>query len=56
MEDGEKYSYSTKAVQDKINKLKKKMNNAAKELNFEEAAKYRDMIEDLKKEELFIGE
>lgn len=56
MEDGEKYTYSTKAVQDKINKLKKKMNNAAKELNFEEAAKYRDMIEDLKKEELFIGE
>ena len=32
------------------------MNKAAKDLNFEDAAKYRDMIEELKKEELFIGE
>ncbi len=56
MDDGEKYTYSTKGVQDKINKLKKKMNKAAKDLNFEDAAKYRDMIEELKKEELFIGE
>lgn len=56
MEDAEKYNYSTKNVEDKIKKLKTKMNKAAKELNFEEAAKYRDMIEDLKKEELFIGE
>ena len=56
MDDGEKYTYSTKSVQDKINKLKTKMNKAAKDLNFEDAAKYRDMIEELKKEELFIGE
>ena len=56
MDDGEKYTYSTKGVQDKINKLKTKMNKAAKDLNFEDAAKYRDMIEELKKEELFIGE
>lgn len=56
MDDCEKYTYSTKSVQDKINKLKTKMNKAAKDLNFEDAAKYRDMIEELKKEELFIGE
>ena len=56
MDEGEKYTYSTKGVQDKIKKLKTKMNKAAKDLNFEEAAKYRDMIEELKKEELFIGE
>lgn len=56
MDEGEKYSYSTKGVQDKIKKLTTKMNKAAKDLNFEEAAKYRDMIEELKKEELFIGE
>ncbi len=56
MDNGEKYTYSTKGVQDKINKLKTKMNKAAKDLNFEDAAKYRDMIEELKKEELFIGE
>lgn len=56
MDEGEKYTYSTKGVQDKINKLKTKMNKAAKDLNFEDAAKYRDMIEELKKEELFIGE
>lgn len=56
MDEGEKYTYSAKGVQDKIKKLKTKMNKAAKDLNFEEAAKYRDMIEELKKEELFIGE
>ena len=56
MDEGEKYTYSAKGVQDKIKKLKIKMNKAAKDLNFEEAAKYRDMIEELKKEELFIGE
>lgn len=56
MDEGEKYTYSAKGVQDKIKKLKMKMNKAAKDLNFEEAAKYRDMIEELKKEELFIGE
>lgn len=56
MDKGEKYTYSAKGVQDKIKKLKTKMNKAAKDLNFEEAAKYRDMIEELKKEELFIGE
>lgn len=56
MNEGEKYTYSAKGVQDKIKKLKTKMNKAAKDLNFEEAAKYRDMIEELKKEELFIGE
>lgn len=56
MDDGEKYTYSAKSVQDKIKKLTTKMNKAAKDLNFEEAAKYRDMIEELKKEELFIGE
>lgn len=56
MDEGEKYTYSAKGVQDKIRKLKTKMNKAAKDLNFEEAAKYRDMIEELKKEELFIGE
>lgn len=56
MDEGEKYTYSAKGVQDKIKKLTTKMNKAAKDLNFEEAAKYRDMIEELKKEELFIGE
>lgn len=56
MDEGEKYTYSAKGVQDKIKKLTTKMNNAAKDLNFEDAAKYRDMIEELKKEELFIGE
>ena len=56
MDEGEKYTYSAKGVQDKIKKLRTKMNKAAKDLNFEEAAKYRDMIEELKKEELFIGE
>ncbi|MDD7339254.1 MAG: excinuclease ABC subunit UvrB [Eubacteriales bacterium] len=56
MDEGEKYTYSAKGVQDKINKLTTKMNKAAKDLNFEDAAKYRDMIEELKKEELFIGE
>ena len=56
MDEGEKYTYSEKGVQDKIKKLTTKMNKAAKDLNFEEAAKYRDMIEELKKEELFIGE
>ena len=56
MDEGEKYTYSAKGVQNKIKKLKIKMNKAAKDLNFEEAAKYRDMIEELKKEELFIGE
>lgn len=56
MDEGEKYTYSAKGVQDKIKKLKTKMNKAAKDLNFEVAAKYRDMIEELKKEELFIGE
>lgn len=56
MDEGEKYTYSAKGIQDKIKKLKTKMNKAAKDLNFEEAAKYRDMIEELKKEELFIGE
>lgn len=56
MDEGEKYTYSAKGVQDKIKKLKTKMNKAAKDLNFEEAAKYRDIIEELKKEELFIGE
>lgn len=56
MDEGEKYTYSAKGVQDKIKKLKTKMNKAAMDLNFEEAAKYRDMIEELKKEELFIGE
>lgn len=56
MDEGEKYTYSAKGVQDKIKKLTTKMNKAAKDLNFEDAAKYRDMIEELKKEELFIGE
>lgn len=56
MDEGEKYTYSEKGVQDKIKKLTTKMNKAAKDLNFEDAAKYRDMIEELKKEELFIGE
>ncbi|WP_304016176.1 excinuclease ABC subunit UvrB [Fenollaria timonensis] len=56
MDEGEKYTYSAKGVQDKIKKLTTKMTKAAKDLNFEEAAKYRDMIEELKKEELFIGE
>ncbi len=56
MDEGEKYTYSAKGVQDKIKKLTTKMNKAAKDLSFEEAAKYRDMIEELKKEELFIGE
>ena len=56
MDEGEKYTYSAKGVRDKIKKLTTKMNKAAKDLNFEEAAKYRDMIEELKKEELFIGE
>lgn len=56
MDEGEKYTYSAKSVQDKIKKLTTKMNKAAKDLNFEDAAKYRDMIEELKKEELFIGE
>ena len=56
MDEGEKYTYSAKCVQDKIKKLTTKMNKAAKDLNFEDAAKYRDMIEELKKEELFIGE
>ena len=56
MDEGEKYTYSAKGVQNKIKKLTTKMNKAAKDLNFEEAAKYRDMIEELKKEELFIGE
>lgn len=56
MDEGEKYTYSAKGVQDKIKKLRTKMNKAAKDLYFEEAAKYRDMIEELKKEELFIGE
>lgn len=56
MDEGEKYTYSAKGVQDKIKKLTTKMNKAAKDLNFENAAKYRDMIEELKKEELFIGE
>ena len=56
MDEGEKYTYSAKGVQDKIKKLTTKMNKAAKDLNFEEAAKYRDIIEELKKEELFIGE
>ncbi|MFR9302611.1 MAG: excinuclease ABC subunit UvrB [Fenollaria massiliensis] len=56
MDEGEKYTYSAKGVQDKIKKLKTKMNKAAKDLNFEEAAKYRDMIEELKKEPQFIGE
>lgn len=56
MDEGEKYTYSAKGVQDKIKKLTTKMNKAAKDLNFEEAAKYRDMIEELKKEELFIEE
>ena len=44
MDEGEKYTYSAKGVQDKIKKLKTKMNKAAKDLNFEEAAKYIDMI------------
>lgn len=56
MDEGKKYTYSAKGVQDKIKKLTTKMNKAAKDLNFEDAAKYRDMIEELKKEELFIGE
>lgn len=56
MDEGEKYTYSARGVQDKIKKLTTKMNKAAKDLNFEDAAKYRDMIEELKKEELFIGE
>ena len=56
MDEGEKYTYSANGVQDKIKKLTTKMNKAAKDLNFEDAAKYRDMIEELKKEELFIGE
>lgn len=56
MDEGEKYTYSAKGIQDKIKKLTTKMNKAAKDLNFEDAAKYRDMIEELKKEELFIGE
>lgn len=56
MDEGEKYTYSAKGVQDKIKKLTTKMNKAAKDLNFEDAAKYRDLIEELKKEELFIGE
>lgn len=56
MDEGEKYTYSAKGVQYKIKKLTTKMNKAAKDLNFEDAAKYRDMIEELKKEELFIGE
>lgn len=56
MDEGEKYTYSEKGIQDKIKKLTTKMNKAAKDLNFEDAAKYRDMIEELKKEELFIGE
>ena len=56
MDEGEKYTYSAKGVQDKIKKLTTKMNKAAKDLNFEDAAKYRDMIKELKKEELFIGE
>lgn len=56
MDEGEKYTYSAKGVQDKIKKLTTKINKAAKDLNFEDAAKYRDMIEELKKEELFIGE
>ena len=56
MDEGEKYTDSAKGVQDKIKKLTTKMNKAAKDLNFEDAAKYRDMIEELKKEELFIGE
>lgn len=56
MDESEKYTYSAKGVQDKIKKLTTKMNKAAKDLNFEDAAKYRDMIEELKKEELFIGE
>lgn len=56
MDEGEKYTYSAKGVQDKIKKLTTKMNKAAKDLYFEDAAKYRDMIEELKKEELFIGE
>lgn len=56
MDEGEKYTYSAKGVQDKIKKLTTKMNKAAKDFNFEDAAKYRDMIEELKKEELFIGE
>lgn len=56
MDDNEKYKYNPKGVREKIEKLKNKMNKAAKELNFEDAAKYRDMIEELKKEELFIGE
>ena len=56
MDEGEKYTYSAKSVQDKIMKLTTKMNKAANDLNFEDAAKYRDMIEELKKEELFIGE
>lgn len=56
MDEGEKYTYSAKGVQDRIKNLTTKMNKAAKDLNFEDAAKYRDMIEELKKEELFIGE
>ncbi len=52
-EDTRQY-LSPDVIQDMIRDLKKRMEDAAKKLKFEEAARFRDEIKELEQEELYL--